>query len=517
MMSPSEASPGALDAALAGFARVVGAEHVHRADDLTAEFADPYGFSGGNAFVPSAVVQPGSVDEVRGVLAVANEHKVPVWTSSQGRNNGYGGGAPRESGTVVLNLRRMNRILEVNEELGYALIEPGVSYFDLYEHIRSNGYRLWVDVPDLGWGSVIGNALDHGYGYTPYGDHGSMACGMEVVLADGDVVRTGMGGLPGSRTWQVHKRGFGPSLDSMFMQSNFGVITKLGFWLMPQPEVWRACWVHLNEEDQIDALIDTLRPLMVDGTINHRVSVRKSLGVDGRRSPTRASAEVLGVVDEHVGTGAWNARIGFYGSDVIVDESLAILQAAVSQIPGAHVVTRKYRGDAGYDDVQPADRILAGIPSLEMLDVLKWYGTDTVGHVDFTAIARLEGEHAFAIAELVKRRVSEAGGVVDVATAFGLQQRAMYLIALILFDYSKEEEVHAAHQIVKGLIEESADLGYGAYRTHLSFMDHVADQYGVNDHAQRRLVERIKDALDPNGILSPGKQGIWPRSRRGSA
>jgi 4-cresol dehydrogenase (hydroxylating) len=111
----------------------------------------------------------------------------------------------------------MNRILEVNADFGYALVEPGVSYFDLYEHIQAKGLKLWLDVPDPGWGSVVGNALDHGVGYTPYGDHFGMQCGMEVVLANGEVVRLGLGPCrattPGSssstasgRTWTGSSR-----------------------------------------------------------------------------------------------------------------------------------------------------------------------------------------------------------------------------------------------------------------------------------------------------------------------
>ena len=105
------------------------------------------------------------------------------------------------SGSVVLDLKRMNRILEVDERNAYALVEPGVSYFDLYRHIEERGLKLWIDCPDPGWGSVIGNALDHGVGYTmnPYRDHLDAHCGIEVVTGDGELVRTGMGALPGSR------------------------------------------------------------------------------------------------------------------------------------------------------------------------------------------------------------------------------------------------------------------------------------------------------------------------------
>ena len=53
---------------------------------------------------------------------------MPLWTTSQGRNLGYGGSSPRVQGSVVMNLRRMNRILEIDEELGYAVVEPGVKW-----------------------------------------------------------------------------------------------------------------------------------------------------------------------------------------------------------------------------------------------------------------------------------------------------------------------------------------------------------------------------------------------------
>lgn len=106
----------------------------------------------------------------------------------------------------------MNRIIEVNEKYGYAVVEPGVSYFDLYRHLQKTGSKLWIDPAAPGWGSVLGNLSEHGAGYTPYGDHLLMNCGMQVVLANGTVVDTGMGSSTESNTAHLYKYGHGPWL-----------------------------------------------------------------------------------------------------------------------------------------------------------------------------------------------------------------------------------------------------------------------------------------------------------------
>lgn len=125
-------------------------------------------------FLTSAVVSPRHVPDVQDMMRLANEFEIPVWPYSTGRNIGYGGAAPRVPGSVGLDLgRHLNKVLEVNADAAYALVEPGVSYFDLHEYLVKNNLRdkVWADVPDLGGGSVIGNTLERGVGYTPYGDH----------------------------------------------------------------------------------------------------------------------------------------------------------------------------------------------------------------------------------------------------------------------------------------------------------------------------------------------------------
>ena len=219
MSPPPGVSSADFSAALEKFAKVVGKDWVFTSDEDVALYRDAFSpFQGEpEERTASAAVAPESVQQVQQIVRIANQHKVPLYAISTGKNLGYGGSAPAYSGCVVVDLKRMNRVLEVSEDNASCLVEPGVSYFDLYRHIQERGLKLWVDVPDPGWGSLIGNALDRGGGYTrsQFRNHFDAHCGMEVVLPNGELLRTGMGALPGAQSWQQYKSGFGPWIDGM--------------------------------------------------------------------------------------------------------------------------------------------------------------------------------------------------------------------------------------------------------------------------------------------------------------
>ena len=84
---------------------------------------------------------------------------------------------------------------------------------------------------------------------------------------------------------------------------------------------------------------------------------------------------------------------------------------------------------------------------------------------------------------------------------------------MVIFDTKSEAEARRAYETSRLLVRECAKHGYGEYRAHLDFMDLASEQYSFGDHAYKRLTETIKDAVDPNGILSPGT-GIWPKAMR---
>ena len=511
-----------LDKALDAFTAALGAERVLTAPDALTDFRDPFQPLTWDDYAPSAVVMPETVEEVQAVVRIANEHRVPLWTHSTGRNNGYGGGAPRVKGSVTVSLRRMNRILELDEKLGYAVVEPGVRWFDLYEAIREGGHRLMLSIADLGWGSVVGNSLDHGVTYLPYGEDFSAPCGLEVVLASGDVLRTGMGAMPGNRAWHLYKRGLGPTLDPLFMQSNFGIVTKMGVWLMPYPETYVPIWLTARHEEDLVPIVDTLRELRLDRTIEGVPSIYNTIviaSVFSRRAQWYDGAEpipdpVIDRIAAELGLGRWTMRCALYEDETVADHKLAKIKAAFERIPGVEVRGEKHAPEDAPSLENPSEQVMAGVPNLEFNEGLSWYGGGIGGHVGFSPVAPLDGEAAYGLHRLLRGLVEREIGLDYFAGLLVINARSLLNVCGTVFDVADEAETRRAYDACKLLVREAAKAGYGEYRAHLDFMDLAAEQLSFNDHAYRRFCETIKDAVDPNGILSPGKQGIWPQAFR---
>ena len=508
--------------AIDAFAEALGEDKVVSDREALREFRDPFQYETWTDYSASAVVMPETVEEVQAVVRVANEHRVPLWTHGVGKNNGYGGPAPLVDGSVIVSLRNMNGVLEIDEDLAYAVVEPGVRWFDLYDAIQAQGARLMLSIPDLGWGSVVGNTLENGATYLPLAQDMGAACGMEVVLANGDVLRTGMGAMPGNRSWHVYKRSLGPSLDQLFMQSNYGIVTKMGIWLMPWPECYLPAMVRVERDEDLPALIDTLRALMLDRTIENVPQIWNTIAmasVISSRSPwwqgdDPIPDEVIDRMGRELEIGRWLTRLAFYGDEAVVEHRFAKAEAAFERIPGAAMWGTKYEPEQMATLEHPFDRVQAGVPNLDLNQMTGWYGGEEGGHIGFSPVGRLTGKDAREMHDVIRGLVENEARLDCAAVFIPTNARSFIHVTLVIFDTKNEAETRRAYDTAKLLVREAAKHGYGEYRAHLDFMDLAQEQYSFGNHAYRRFAETIKDAVDPNGILSPGRHGIWPAALR---
>ncbi len=196
------------------------------------------------------VVMPETTEEVRQVVLLANREKVPVTP--------LGGGftlsalvVPNRGG-IVLDMKRMDRILEVNEINRYALIEPGVSQARLQAYLKKHHPRLQHSTPEAPpTVTVVGNALIQGHGHISprYGINSDMVNGMEVVLPTGEVCTIGSAAIGPS--WFT--RGPLPDLPGLFIGwfGTTGIVTKLSMKLFPKPAFREVLAFYTDEVDRI--------------------------------------------------------------------------------------------------------------------------------------------------------------------------------------------------------------------------------------------------------------------------
>jgi 4-cresol dehydrogenase (hydroxylating) len=510
---------------------VVGRQWVFSSDEDVALYRDAYSPLWGEEHerFASAAVAPISVEEIQGVVKIANEYRLPLYPISTGKNLTYGGSAPVYSGSVVLDLKRMNRILDVSERDKTCLVEPGVSYFDLYRHLRQNKLRLWIDTADPGWGGLIGNALDRGAGYTgiDFRDHFDAHCGMEVVLGNGDVIRTGMGANPAAKTWQIFKYGMGPWVDGIFSQSNFGIVTKMGFWLMEEPESALVVNVTVPARGDIVPLLDVLTSLMYSHTIPSQAQIMSPI-MSGPPNPELVRLRVAGAdasdqdwarYAESRNQPFWGASFCFYGAPKIVGAAWEHTKERLSAIRGVQFrETGTYTFPLSDEQAEAVpDKGRLGIPSLNL------FGSRTSptarpseGHLDFSPIVAPRGEELLAITNVTAKAYAEMDMAPPFTAGFMFHPRAMMVFQPIP-TYRNAADNRRTRALFERLVTTCAERGWNVYRIHAHFQALGIRTYGFGGGSLHRLHETLKDAIDPNGILSAGRYDIWPKHLRAPA
>jgi 4-cresol dehydrogenase (hydroxylating) len=526
--------------ALREWAAVVGQQNIITSDHaLSAAETATFETS---ARIP-AIVRPGSREEVQASMRIANHHRIAVYPISSGRNWGYGSRVPTSEAAVLLDLGRMNRIVDFNETLGYVTVEPGVTQLQLFQFLEDRKSKLWMDCTGASpHCSLIGNTMERGFGHTPYGDHFAHSCGLEVVLPEGQVIQTGFARYEGAAAAPLYRWGVGPSLDGLFSQSNLGIVTRMTIWLMPAPEYFQAYYFRSETEAALGPIIDALRPLRMNGTIrssSHIGNDYKVLSALQQYPWKETGGETpLGETQmtkfrRELNIGAWSGSGALYGTKTQVAEARRLLRAALkgkatrlqfldddklrlaSRFAGIYEKISGWNLKRTLAVLKPVYGLMKGVPTDHPLFSAYWRkrtappadmnpDRDGCGLLWCSPIAPNTGSDALRISKIARECIFSYG-FEPVISLTVLTDRTLSCIVSITYDRAQPGEDDQAARCYSHLLNSFAEHGYRSYRLSIRGMDAMEE-----GSAYSETLRVLKQTLDPKGILAPGRYSSVP-------
>lgn len=417
---------------------------------------------------PQAVVHAESTADVSAVLRYANEHRIPV--TPQGARVGYVGGAVPLQGGIALSVARMNRILEINTEDGVAVVQPGVITGELQSQVRGLGWFYPPDPASLKECSLGGNVATNAGGprCLKYGVTRHYVLGLEAVLADGSIVRAG---------GRCHKNKTGFDLVGLMVGSEglLGVVTEATLRLIPHPPMRAMLSAGFpNFAQAANAVQRILNSGFLPSALEiaDKFTLRAAREYLGESVTPQGDAHLLVEIDGHEGSVA--------GELALLGKLIRELgSTCVEEALGEAACERfwKLRREFSYS--------LRNTGLIKLNEDIVVPRSRLVDLVDFTE--KLQAEFGFPVASF-----GHAGdGNIHVN-----------IMVPTMEDPQIRERAEAAldrlfHQVIdwKGAITGEHGIGIAKHRW---FPDAVSA-------GALEVHKRLKKALDPNGILNPGK------------
>ncbi|MGI6296011.1 MAG: FAD-binding oxidoreductase [Armatimonadota bacterium] len=418
--------------------------------------------------VPDAVVRPLDAEQISRIMVLANQERFPV--VPRGAGTGLSGGSVASSGGIVLDLTRMNKIIEVDEGNLHMIVEPGVITTAIASKAESMGLLYPPDPGSMSVSTIGGNVAENAGGLRA-GKYGVTRNYLMQIQA---VSPTGEAFLSGART---RKCVAGYDLVSLMCGSEgtLGVITEISLRLVPMPKYSKAMMATFPDAASAGQAIANIIAAglvpstleIIDNTTLRVIEDYAHLGL-----PVEAGALVLVEFDGLV--------------EAVVNEEAA---RAINSLTNSGAATVQQAEDAAERDrIWQARRVaLAALSRAKPTSILE----------DVTVPLP-------KLAEMIDRvQKISARNSVTIGT-FGHAGDGN-LHPTILADERDEEEMKRVEVAVKELIDDALDLGgtvSGEHGIGFSKAPFLAQEVG---EGSMDVMRKIKRALDPNGILNPGK------------
>ena len=392
--------------------------------------------------------------------------------------------------------------------------------------------------------SLVGNALERGIGY--FSSRADSLSGLEVVLGNGKLLRTGMSHYGGSKISHRYRHGIGPSLDGLFAQSAYGIVTRAGVELLPAHDRHMAVLAKIHDESRFELFVDALIGLRKRGVIRtvihvgNRERTLSTLGPilhdclepegSGNDGGTKRRAEAILAA---AGFGAWSAVAGVSGTAGLLKLARKEIRCALRGVAHIEFLTdRRFSVAASFlgllsflpgmagrkallDAVRPLYELSKGIPTDEAVKSVYWpleeRATENPPAPDGSPCGMLyclpfipaDGGSAKEAVELARRQF-EGDGFVPYITLNVVDERSAECVVSLAFDKRRKDQVARAHACIQCLQEQYIGRGMIPYRVGIEWMGQIVDDGDVF----WRTVRDLKAVLDPNNIISPGRYNL---------
>lgn len=498
----------------------------------------------------AGLVQPNNVEDVVELVTEARRTGTALYPFSTGLNWGYGSRSPVRPNSLLVDLSRMNRILNgpaVSAEHPVVVVEPGVTQDQLFAFLQSEHPDLTFNVSGAaGCTSLLGNALDRGVGY--FGPRREDLFGLELVTGTGEVLQTGFRRLgEDSPLAHCHPYGLGPMIDGLFFQSNYGIVTSGCFRLIPRRPKEVAVSLGLRDPARLGEFISILARLKREGlltSVTHignraRTHSTLSYGITSYLestcgySPEQAKSEAFKSLDI-VAPDEWTGLAAVVGNKAQVRAALGEIRTRIKHIARLQVVTdalldlgflithalrfiRFARANAAaISAIRPLHHLALGWPTDVAIQNLLWkYHAEgkPVTHLDDSRCGLLFVNPALPLdGRLVASVVAGMEGIArahDHALYMTLNvETATSLVAVInlLFDRENEGETSRAHACADALLDYLHALKLTPYRARADMMSRVTSP----DDPFWQKIWDLKRVFDPDNIIAPGRYNLDP-------
>ena len=416
--------------------------------------------------MPGLVVMPASTDEVRQVMRLCHQRKVPVVV--RGAGTGLSGGALPHPDGVLLSLTRLAKILEIDPGAGLARVQPGVTNLAISEACAPHGLFYAPDPSSQIACTIGGNVAENAGGVhcLKYGLTVHNVLQLTVVTVDGGIVTVGCEGMASA----------GPDLMALMTGSEgmLGVVTEVTVRLLPEPSHLQ---VVLASFDELEHAGDAVTAVIAEGIVPAGFEMMDS-------HATRAA-------EDYVGAG--------YDTDAAalllceLDGTEEEVRYGIEQVTA---VFQRHSARSIRVSQNEAERLLF------------WKGRKSA----FPAVGRISPDYYCMDGTIPRRMLSRV--LTDIARLsrdYGLRVANVFhagdgnMHPLILFDQSKPGELQRAEAFGAEILRLCVAAGgciTGEHGVGVEKLEQMLDQFSDSELAQ---LNAIKDALDPDGLLNPGK------------